>query len=229
MLLSLEKVNKEFSQGERKVKALDNFDLELQETDFIAIVGPSGCGKSTLLKTLACLIKPDSGKFIYNFEDTSKWSESKKAAYRNSEVGIVVQDYALLENQTVQQNMRLPFAYSSKSYSRSEKNSLIEKALLELGVSELLKTKVKVLSGGQKQRVAIARAIVMKPKLLLADEPTGALDSKNSAIVFELLRKINSNGTAVIIATHNLELAECSDKIIEIVDGKIVEIRQGSN
>ena len=221
-LFTIENLTKKYMQGEKEIKALDNVNLNVKAGEDIAIIGPSGSGKSTLLKVIACLINYDSGKYIYKSEDTSSWSNTKKADFRNSEVGMVVQDYALLEGQDAYKNVSLPFDYSKKKFSKKERTKLVKAALAKLGIEDLFHSKVNKLSGGQRQRVAIARAIIMQPKILLADEPTGALDSENGEVVSELLHKINDDGTTLIIATHNLELAKTCSRIIKLKDGKLV-------
>lgn len=221
VLVKIENLSKHYKQGERDFNALDGVNLAVKAGEDLAIVGPSGSGKSTLLKVIACLINYDSGKYIYDSEDTTTWSKTQKADFRNSELGMVVQDYALLEDRNVYANVALPFDYSKKRFSRKEKQAMVKEALAQLGIEHLLHSKVKQLSGGERQRVAIARAIIMKPKILLADEPTGALDSENGEVVAELLHKINNNGTTLIVATHNLSLAQTCSRILRLKDGKI--------
>lgn len=227
IILELSHINKRYSQGERRVTALADLNLSIKHGDNLAVIGPSGCGKSTLIRTIAGLIKVDSGQVRFKGEDISQWSELRKGDFRNKDIGIVVQDYALIDHKDVFFNVSLPFAYAQKKYAKSEKRALVEAALSSLDIADLSRSKVGVLSGGQRQRVAIARAIVMQPSLVLADEPTGALDSRNGEMVMSLLESINQSGTAILLATHNMNWAKRCHRILEMKDGQIVATTTG--
>ena len=188
----------------------------------MAIIGKSGAGKSTLMHILGCIDNYDSGEYLIDGVNVAEYNDRKRAQIRNKNIGIVMQDFALLEKYTVIDNVLLPFDFSKKKVNRKiEKERAID-LLKEVGMEMIYDKEVSKLSGGQKQRVAIARAMIMEPKILLADEPTGALDEKTSSDIIALLRKMNEKGTTVIIITHDKDIAESCDRIIEINDGRII-------
>ena len=196
--------------------------LTINDGEMVAIIGKSGAGKSTLMHILGCIDDFEKGQYIFNGKDISKVNEKKSAAIRNSEIGIVLQEFALMEQYTVVENVIMPLFFTPKSGRRSEKEKRALEILKRLEMDEYAHKKVNKLSGGQKQRVAIARAMINNPSVLLADEPTGALDVKTTDEIMKVFRNLNKNGTTVIIITHDMEVAGMCDRIIEISDGKII-------
>ena len=196
--------------------------LTINDGEMVAIIGKSGAGKSTLMHILGCIDDFEKGQYIFNGKDISKVNEKKSAAIRNSEIGIVLQEFALMEQYTVLENVIMPLFFTPKSGRRSEKEKRALEILKRLEMDEYAHKKVNKLSGGQKQRVAIARAMINNPSVLLADEPTGALDVKTTDEIMKVFRNLNKNGTTVIIITHDMEVAGMCDRIIEISDGKII-------
>lgn len=202
--------------------ALKDVSLTINDGEMVAIIGKSGAGKSTLMHILGCIDDFEKGQYIFNGKDISKVNEKKSAAIRNSEIGIVLQEFALMEQYTVLENVIMPLFFTPKSGRRSEKEKRALEILKRLEMDEYAHKKVNKLSGGQKQRVAIARAMINNPSVLLADEPTGALDVKTTDEIMKVFRNLNKNGTTVIIITHDMEVAGMCDRIIEISDGKII-------
>ena len=201
-------------------EALHNISLEIEENSLCAIVGKSGSGKSTLLHILGCIDSFEKGSYKFNGNEISKLSEKKRASFRSENVGIVLQDFSLIETYSVIENVMIPFYFSAKKQDNIRKKAL--SALESVGMGELSDKSVNKLSGGQKQRVAIARAIANNPPLILADEPTGALDSATSDEIINLFHELHETGKTVIIVTHDIEIANQCERIIEISDGKII-------
>ena len=198
--------------------ALTDISLTVNDGEMAAIIGRSGAGKSTLLHIIGCIDTFEEGEYIIDGINVHKLSDRKLAQIRNEKVGIVMQDFALVEEYTVLENVKIPLYFSKKH----NMNELALSALEKVGMRELAKKTVNKLSGGQKQRTAIARAIVNDPSFILADEPTGALDTKTSAEIMELFKKLNDDGKTVIIITHDESIAEACQRKIEISDGKII-------
>lgn len=219
MLIKLENLSKIYKQGEFEVPAVDNINLEVEEGEYLAIMGPSGSGKSTLMNIIGCLDKPDSGAYYFCDEDMSRKNDRSLSDIRNRDIGFVFQNFNLMPKQSALQNVELPLQYAH--VPRKERRRLAEEALIKVGLEERMSFKATQLSGGQKQRVAIARAIVNKPRLLLADEPTGALDSRSGVQVMDIFRQLHDEGSTIIMITHAREIAEYADRIIKIFDGKI--------
>ncbi len=219
MLLELAGIYKNYIQGGMDVPVLKDINLNIDEGEYVAIMGPSGSGKSTLMNIVGCLDKPTEGTFLLDGEDISKMNDKRLSAIRNKYIGFVFQNFNLLPRQSALQNVELPLQYAH--VPRRERKVLCKDALVKVGLEDRMYFKPTQLSGGQKQRVAIARAMVNSPKILLADEPTGALDSKSGIQVMELFRKLNSEGVTVIMITHAREIAEHADRIISIFDGEI--------
>ena len=219
MLLELTGIYKNYIQGGMDVPVLKDINLKIDEGEYVAIMGPSGSGKSTLMNIVGCLDKPTEGTFMLDGEDISKMNDKRLSAIRNKYIGFVFQNFNLLPRQSALQNVELPLQYAR--VPRRERKVLCKDALTKVGLEDRMYFKPTQLSGGQKQRVAIARAMVNSPKILLADEPTGALDSKSGIQVMELFRKLNSEGVTVIMITHAREIAEHADRIISIFDGEI--------
>lgn len=220
-MIQLKNINKNFLNGkENKIQALSNVSLTVNDGEMISIIGPSGSGKSTLLHIIAMLDTADSGTYLYNGIDVSTMSESKKAQIRNREISIVLQDYGLIGEMNALKNVALPLTIAGESGRIATQKA--KDALCAVGLSDKLKQKANLLSGGQRQRVAIARAIVMNAKVILADEPTGAVDSKTTNDIIDLFSSINlKTGTSVIIVTHDSTVAERCGHTIKIVDGII--------
>ncbi len=200
--------------------ALKDISLKIEDGEMLAIVGKSGAGKSTLLHIIGCIDTFEKGEYTIDGTDVHKLSDKKLADIRNEKVGIVMQDFALVEEYTVIENVKIPLYFSKKK--KGSANTLALEALEKVGIKELAKKPVNKLSGGQKQRVAVARAIVNDPSFILADEPTGALDTKTSAEIMELFQQLNQDGKTVIIITHDLGVAEKCKRKIEISDGEII-------
>lgn len=219
MILKVENLTKTYGKGNTLVKALDNVNFEVKKGEFVSIVGSSGSGKSTLLHILGGVDRPTSGKVIVNQKDVYKQSESKLAIFRRREVGLIYQFYNLIPILDIEENITLPILLDKKKVDLNYLNDLIK----TLGLEERVKHLPNELSGGQQQRVSIGRALMNKPSLLLADEPTGNLDSKTSNEIMNLLKLANEKyQQTVIMVTHDLELAKVASRIIEIEDGKII-------
>ena len=220
-VVRLENVVKTYSMGESEVHALRGISFEIEQGEFLSIMGPSGSGKSTCMNMIGCLDRPSSGIVEINGKETAKMSEKELAVLRNRTVGFVFQQYHLIPSMNVLENVMLPL-----KYQKVEKSERVERAKLALeavGLGDRLKHRPHELSGGQKQRVAIARAMITQPKILLADEPTGALDSATGKQVMELFSRINmEDGTTIIIVTHDPRIGESTKRCIRILDGQIV-------
>ena len=222
-MIEIKNLYKTYNYGKPNAfEALKDVSLTINDGEMVAIIGKSGAGKSTLMHILGCIDDFEKGQYIFNGKDISKVNEKKSAAIRNSEIGIVLQEFALMEQYTVLENVIMPLFFTPKSGRRSEKDKRALEILKRLEMDEDAHKKVNKLSGGQKQRVAIARAMINNPSVLLADEPTGALDVKTTDEIMKVFRNLNKNGTTVIIITHDMEVAGMCDRIIEISDGKII-------
>jgi len=220
-MLILDNVFKVYNKGKtNEFEALKGVSLKVDDGELVAIIGKSGAGKSTLLHILACIEKFESGTYTIDDVSIQKLKERMAAKIRNEKIGVVIQDFALVEDFSCIENVMLPLDFSKKREGRRKEKAV--KALQAVGMSEYAKKNVSQLSGGQKQRVAIARAIVNEPSVILADEPTGALDTKTSAEIMQLFINLNKQGRTVIIVTHDLEIAKQCSRVIEISDGLIV-------
>ena len=216
-VIELENVQKIYSMGDEKVYALKGISFSVEQGEFISIMGPSGSGKSTCMNMIGCLDTPTSGIVRLDGMETLKMKEKALAELRNRTIGFVFQQYHLIPSMTVLENVMLPLKYKRLEYSK--RKSLAEIALEKVGLIEREKHRPNELSGGQKQRVAIARAIITEPKIILADEPTGALDTKTGEQVMTLFREINNSGTTVIIVTHDARIGNSTERCIKILDG----------
>lgn len=220
-MIQVKNVSKTFNKGKTNAfKALDNVSISIEKGELTAIVGTSGAGKSTLLHILACIDDYDNGEYYIDDVLVKNISEKKLAAIRNVKIGMVMQDFALIDDFTAVQNVMLPLDFSKEKNSNKKEKAM--NALKSVGMEKLANNLSNKLSGGQKQRIAIARAIVNNPSVILADEPTGALDSKTAADIMELFKKLNKNGKTIIIVTHDKKIAEQCERIIEISDGRII-------
>ncbi|MCR4814610.1 MAG: ABC transporter ATP-binding protein [Lachnospiraceae bacterium] len=219
-ILEIKNLCKEYGKGEIKVDALKNVSFDVEQGEFVAIVGPSGSGKSTLLHILGGVDTPTSGEVIISGTDIGKLDENNLAIFRRRQIGLIYQFYNLIPILNVEENMTLPILLDGKKPDKKLLKSLVEK----LGLNDRLKHLPNQLSGGQQQRVSIGRALINHPALLLADEPTGNLDSKNSKEIISLLRKFNrENNQTVIIITHDERIALSADRVITIEDGRITK------
>ncbi len=220
-MIEIKNIDKTYNIGKSNAfRALKDVSLTIEDGEMVAIIGKSGAGKSTLMHIIGCIDDFESGKYILNGEDISSIKEGKRAKIRNKDIGIVMQDFALVEDYTAIENVMIPL-YFAKGKLLESKKSIAKKALEKVGIGELASKRVNKLSGGQKQRVAIARAIVNNPSILLADEPTGALDVKTSAEIMGVFKELNEQGITVIIITHDMEVADGCERVIEISDGQI--------
>lgn len=221
-VVSLQDVVRTYIMGDNEVRALRGVSFDIEQGEFVSIMGPSGSGKSTCMNMIGCLDRPTSGIVKINGRETAKMNEKELSVLRNQTIGFVFQQYHLINSMNVIENVMLPL-----KYQKLDRNLRHEKALAALesvGLADRIHHKPHELSGGQKQRVAIARAMVTQPKILLADEPTGALDTETGKQVMEMFRKINSeNNTTIIIVTHDPRIGESTKRCIRILDGQIVE------
>ncbi len=218
-LIKIQNIKKEYKMGKITVPALNGIDLEINKSDFVAIMGPSGSGKSTLMHILGCLDTATFGEYFLNNEKVSGMKKSKLAAIRNKQIGFVFQTFNLLPHLSVQKNVELPLMYAGLSKRNRIKRA--REVLAEVALSDRVKHKPSELSGGQRQRVAIARAIVNSPAILLADEPTGNLDSSSGRDILTIFSELHLKGHTIIIVTHDSAVAERANKIVHIVDGLI--------
>lgn len=221
-VIDLQDVSRVFFPGkEREVRALEKVNLCVNRGDMIAVTGPSGSGKSTLLHILAMLDLPSSGIYRFNGQDTAKLSEANRAKLRGENIGIVLQDYGMIKELTTVENAEIPLVIAGKK--KEETQAAVKRAFERVGLGNKLRVKAALLSGGEQQRVAIARVIASGAEVILADEPTGALDSSTTKGIMETLRSLNSEGKTVIIATHNQYVADCCKRRIHILDGHLSE------
>jgi putative ABC transport system ATP-binding protein len=218
-LIRLEKIYKYYQVGTEIIKALRKVDLSINRNEYVAIMGPSGSGKSTLMNLLGCLDTPTSGSYILNNQDVSRLTDDNLAEIRNKEIGFVFQTFNLMPRYNALENVVLPLVYAGKSKSERIERGL--EVLENVGLTDRMKHKPNELSGGQRQRVAIARAMVNRPSIILADEPTGNLDSKTSLEIMRLLANIHQQGNTIILVTHEEEIARFAHRIIRLKDGLI--------
>ena len=208
-----------YNPGENEVRALDHVNLTIHKNEFVAIIGQSGSGKSTLMNMLGCLDVPTSGTYLLNGKDVSHMTDDELSDIRNREIGFVFQGFNLIAGLTALENVELPLLYAG--VGKRERRQRAKAALEKVGLAQRMMFKPTQLSGGQKQRVAIARAIVNNPKLLLADEPTGALDTKSGDQVMELFKELNDDGVTIVMITHEPDIARCAKRIMYIRDGEL--------
>jgi len=219
MLIRIENLTKNYSIGEMEIPALQNINLQIDRNEYVSIMGPSGSGKSTLMNILGCLDTPTSGHYYFKQTDVSSLDDDALSAMRNKEIGFIFQNFNLLPRLNALQNVELPLIYAGVSNSERKERAL--QALKRVGLDNRIEHKPGELSGGQRQRVAIARALVTNPGILLADEPTGALDSKTGAEIMRLFQDLYQEGNTIILITHEQEIADYANRNIHIKDGKI--------
>ena len=220
-LIHIENMKKIYNPGENEVRALDGIDLDIEKGDLVAIVGHSGSGKSTLMNMLGCLYTPTSGKYVLDGQDVASMTDNQLADVRNKEIGFIFQGFNLISNLDAVGNVELPLVY--RGVSKNERKQLAMEALKSVGLEDRMKHKPNEMSGGQQQRVAVARAVAAKPPIILADEPTGNLDTKSTQEIMEILKELHRSGRTVIIITHDEEIASQAHRVIRILDGRIEE------
>lgn len=218
-LIKITNIKRDFQLGEETIYVLKGIDLQINKGEYVALMGPSGSGKSTLMNILGCLDTPTSGNYILNNKDVSKMHDDDLAEIRNKEIGFVFQTFNLLPRTTALDNVALPMVYAG--FSKSERNKRATEVLTQVGLADRMDHQPNQLSGGQRQRVAVARALVNNPSIILADEPTGNLDSKTSVEIMALFNEIHSQGNTVILVTHEEDIAKYAKRIIRLRDGMI--------
>ena len=219
-MITIKDLEKIYRTEEVETVALNKMNLEVNESEFVAIMGPSGCGKSTLLNILGMLDEPNSGSFVFNGIEVSKFSENKRSDLRKANIGFVFQSFNLIDELTVFENVELPLVYNN--IKSAERKRMVEEALEQVQMMHRRNHFPSQLSGGQQQRAAVARAVVNHPKLILADEPTGNLDSKNGADVMQLLTSLNEKGTTIVMVTHSEHDSRYAHRIVHMLDGATV-------
>jgi putative ABC transport system ATP-binding protein len=218
-IIRLTNISRHYKVGTELVKALDGIDLTIHQNEYVALMGPSGSGKSTLMNILGCLDTPTSGEYFLNGQNVSHMDDSRLAEVRNKEIGFIFQTFNLLPRSTALENVMLPLVYAG--YGKTKRIEMAEKGLENVQLSDRMEHKPNELSGGQRQRVAIARALVNNPSIILADEPTGNLDTKTSIEIMGLLEQIHKEGNTIIVVTHEEDIALHAHRIVRMRDGKI--------
>ena len=219
VLVDVQDICKVYNPGENEVRALDHVSVQIQEKEFVAIIGQSGSGKSTLMNMLGCLDAPTSGTYMLHGQDVSHMSDDELSDIRNKEIGFIFQGFNLIQNLTALENVELPLIY--RGVAKKERIELAKNALKKVGLEKRMDHKPSEMSGGQQQRVAIARAIAQAPPIILADEPTGNLDSGSSREIMQILKELHEEGRTVILITHDNDIAAQAKRVIKILDGKI--------
>ena len=225
MLLNIQNIYKNYGKEPMIVPVLKDVSLEVVQGDYIAIMGPSGSGKTTLMNIIGCLDRASLGTYLFEDEDISEMNDDALSDLRLNKIGFVFQNFNLLSSETAQENVALPLIYAG--IDKEKRNQRAIDVLNKVGLQDRISFKPSQLSGGQKQRVAIARAIINNPKILLADEPTGALDQASGKQVMELFKSLNDEGVTIIMITHDANVARHAKKILHIIDGEIIENKQG--
>lgn len=218
-IIKLRQITRDFPLGNQVVKVLKGIDLDIKRNEYVALMGPSGSGKSTLMNLLGCLDTPTAGEYWLNGKDVSKMSDNELAEVRNTEIGFVFQTFNLLPRSTALENVALPLVYAGKN--AQDRVARAEEVLRSVGLDDRMDHRPNQLSGGQRQRVAVARALVNHPSIILADEPTGNLDTKTSVEIMKLFGDIHANGNTVILVTHEEDIAQHAHRIIRLRDGLI--------
>ena len=218
-VIQIEQLTKIYHLGKIKVEALRGVSFEINTGDFVSIMGPSGSGKSTLMHIIGCLDYPTGGKYFLSGQDVNKLNDDQLALFRNQKIGFVFQEFNLLPKATILRNVELPLTYNN-THSKNKKQLAVQ-ALEEVGLGNRLNHRPNEISGGQKQRVAIARALVNRPSIILADEPTGNLDSKTGQDIMNIIKKLHDDGNTIILVTHEPEIAQYSQRVLHLKDGVI--------
>jgi putative ABC transport system ATP-binding protein len=219
-MIRTENLVKLYRTEEIETTALNNVNININEGEFVYIMGPSGCGKSTLLNVLGLLDSPNSGEYYFLDQEVSRYSERKRANLRKKNIGFVFQSFNLIDELTVYENVELPLLYLS--YSSSDRKARVNTVLEQIGIDHRKNHFPQQLSGGQQQRVAVARAVVAKPKMILADEPTGNLDSKNGSDVMDVLAELHKAGTTIVMVTHSTDFGKYAERTIQLLDGNVI-------
>lgn len=221
-MIELREVSKIYQIGDERVHALDHANLKVNAREFVSVIGPSGSGKSTLMNIIGCLDTADAGEYLLEGTPIEAYSENELARIRNRKIGFIFQSFNLLPKLTAEENVELPLIY--QKVKKAERAARVKEALARVGLERRAKHLPTELSGGQQQRVAIARALVTRPSLLLADEPTGNLDSHTSREILQLFRELHEQGNTIILITHDNEIAQQAKRIVHILDGKLTEV-----
>ena len=219
-MIELQNIRKIYNLGDEEVRALDGVSLKVQEREFVAIVGASGSGKSTLMNMIGCLDTPDEGEYYIDGQNVTEMSERELSTMRNRKIGFIFQQFNLLPKLTAYENVELPLIY--QGLPGKERHARVEEALSRVGLANRMKHRPNQLSGGQQQRVAVARARATHPSLILADEPTGNLDSKSTRDIMELIHELHRQGNTIVLITHDDDIAQEAQRQVRIMDGKIV-------
>ncbi|MBE6932530.1 MAG: ABC transporter ATP-binding protein [Ruminococcaceae bacterium] len=222
-MIDLQDISKVYQIGEERVRALDHATMHIYPHEFVSIIGPSGSGKSTLMNIIGCLDTADAGTYCLDGIPIEHYSENELARVRNQKIGFVFQNFNLIPKLTAEENVELPLIY--QGVKRAERQRRVKEAIERVGLSRRVKHLPNELSGGQQQRVAIARAIVTRPSLLLADEPTGNLDSKTSREIMDIFRELHSQGNTIVLITHDSDVAKQAARSLHILDGKVSEVQ----
>ncbi len=218
-IIQIEKLTRHYSIGDETVKALNGINLTINKNEYVALMGPSGSGKSTIMNIIGCLDTPTAGRYMLNGPDVAKLSDNELAEIRNKEIGFVFQTFNLLPRYTALENVALPLVYAG--IPKEKRNERAKQVLTQVGLGDRMKHKPNELSGGQRQRVAVARALVNKPSIILADEPTGNLDSKTSYEIMNLFQEIHDLGNTIIVVTHEEDIARHAHRIVRLRDGLV--------
>ena len=226
-IIELHNIKKEYKIGNEEIHALSGVSLKIFKNEYVALMGPSGSGKSTLMNMLGCLDSPTSGEYILNKLAVAKMSDNELAEVRNKQIGFVFQTFNLLPRSTTLENVMLPLVYAG--IEKTQRQEMATKVLKQVGLENRMSHKPNELSGGQRQRVAIARALVNNPAIILADEPTGNLDSKTSVEIMGLLEEIHNNGNTIILVTHEEDIAAHAHRIVRLKDGKVESDNENKN
>lgn len=223
-MIQLKDISKTYQMGEETVHALDHATLDVRQGEFVSIVGPSGSGKSTMMNIVGCLDVADEGEYLLDNQSIGEYSEKELARIRNQKIGFVFQNFNLLSKMSAAENVELPLIY--QRLPANQRKIMVEEALEQVDLLSRKNHKPTELSGGQQQRVAIARALATKPSLLLADEPTGALDSRTSEEIMELLHNLHEKGNTILLITHDEQVANLAERMVRIRDGKVSEVTE---
>ncbi len=220
-VIKIENLSKTYTMGEEELKVLDNISIDIKKGEFVAIIGPSGSGKSTFMNVVGCLDLADEGRYLLDNKDINKLNDDALSEIRNRKIGFIFQNFNLLGKLTAYENVELPLIY--QGIPLNKRKEMVLEALGKVGLQNKRNNRPNQLSGGQQQRVAIARAIATNPQILLADEPTGALDSKTSKEIMEIIKNLNKEGRTIVMITHDKEVAAQSNRQVQIKDGRLYE------